>query len=200
MRLPYDLIILDLEFNQPSKKLIELGAVKLFRDGGITKEDTFSELIQIDEPVSDYIVRLTGIDDKMLKKEGKPFTEVALRFHNWAISKSKNIVLASWGGGDIPALRKAYEDNLMKYPFRGKTFDAKSIAVWMSCMCGKRTNKGGDGLGTLLKAWQIKFEGNRHRAKDDALMTAILLQTIWKEFEHWNEKTIHYAKKMLGVK
>lgn len=194
MRLPYDLIILDLEANMPSGKLIEIGAVRLMRDGGISK-DTFSEFIQIDEPLTDYIINLTGITEKDLKK-AKNFTEVGLRFYNWATKHSKNILLCSWGNWDIPALRKNYEDNLIKYPFRGKSMDIKSIVVFLSCMFGKKLKS--DGLTQALKQWGLKFEGERHRAKDDALMTAKLLQTIWKDYEETGKKIKHQLSK-LGV-
>lgn len=209
MRLPYDIIIFDLEANQPSDKIIEIGAVKFLRDGGIHPEK-FSTLVKIDETLGvcnggkivdgenqgKTITELTGITDEMLSSAPE-FPEAAEKFEKWAFSGSKNFILAAWGNWDVPCLRAEYERFQRPYPFRGKSFDIKSMVVWSSCMFGKKWKS--DGMGSMLKCWELPFEGSQHRAKDDAFMTARLLQKVWKFYEENGEKIIKNLKQ-LGIK
>lgn len=209
MRLPYDIVILDLEANQPSDKIIEIGAVKFLRDGGI-HPDRFSALVQIDEPLGvcnggvivdgknqgKTITELTGITDEMLAS-APSFNEAAEKFEKWAFSGSKNFILAAWGNWDIPCLRNEYNRFSRPYPFRGKAFDIKSMVVWTSCLYSKKWKS--DGMGSMLKCWEMSFEGNQHRALDDAYMTAKLLQKVWQHHEQHGEKIIKNLKQ-LGIK
>ena len=118
----------------------------------------------------------------------KLFKEVVLLFQNWVYSETKNVILCSWGGWDIVELRKSYENHSLKYPFRGKTFDIKSIVVWISHLWGMKPNS--DGLGILLKAWNVKFKGTRHRACDDAKNTALLLLETWQKHDEYKDKIL----------
>lgn len=203
MRLPYDLIVLDIEANQPSSKIIELGAVKFLRDGGISP-NKFSQLVAIDEKLgfctgnnNCSITELTGITDKMLEENGWPFAMAGKAFKNWVFSDTKNIVLASWGNWDIPCLRMNYEQAGVPYPFRGKSLDIKSIGVWVNLIRGKKVKA--DGLSSMMKAWEIPFEGTKHRACDDAYNTARLLQKWWQSFDEEAAKALKALGK-LGIK
>lgn len=193
-RLSYDIIILDLEANQPSSKIIEIGAVKLLRDNGI-HPDKFQTFIKIDEPLDKFIINLTNITEKDLKNAPE-FIEAFNLFENWCHKESKNILLASWGNWDIPLLRKHCEDNNIKYPFRGKTMDIKSVVVFLSMFFGRKLNS--DGLGKALKTWEVKFKGQKHRAVDDAYNTALLIQKIWNHYLEYNQKIIK-SLKQLGI-
>lgn len=201
-RLPYDLIVLDLEANQPSGEIIEIGAVKLTRDGGVHPHQ-FGELVRIKDHLGacdtrggrKTITELTGISEQMLK-EADYFPGVAARFKNWAMSESKNILLASWGNWDIPCLRKDYEKHGLDYPFRGKSIDIKSIGVWVNLVTGHKVK--GDGLSTMMKSWGLKFKGDKHRGKDDAYNTALLLQVWWNFYRDQGEYLLNAAKK-LGI-
>lgn len=194
MRLSYDLIIIDVEFNQPSGKLLELGAVKLLRDGGI-HPSSFSRLIQINEPISSYITNLTGIEETAMIT-ASPLSEVLSSFQAWVHTDTKNVILCSWGNYDIVKLREAYLESGIKYPFRNKSFDIKSIIVWLGYFFNIKSKS--DGLGSMLKAWNINFEGNKHRARDDAYNTAKLLQTTWRYFDLQKERILK-ALSNLGI-
>lgn len=200
MRLPYDIIVFDVEANQPSDKLIEVGAVKFLRDGGI-HPDKFSTLIKIDEPLGTLtdgrtLTELTGITEEMLST-APSFNDAAQKFEDWAFSGSKNFILAAWGCWDVPCLRNEYERFGRKYPFRGKSFDIKSMVVWSSALFGKKWKS--DGMGSMLKCWNLSFEGNQHRGGDDAYMTAKLLQTVWKYYESHKNNILH-SLKQVGIK
>lgn len=193
-RLSYDIIILDLEANQPSSKIIEIGAVRLLRDGGI-HPNKFQTFVKIDEPLQKFIINLTNITENDLK-DAPEFAEAFKMFEDWAYSESRNILLSAWGGWDIPLLRKHCEDHGVKYSFRGKTMDIKSIVVFLSMLYGKRL--GSDGLGKALKKWEVKFEGRKHRADADAYNTAKLIQKIWYHHVDQGQKIIK-ALNQLGI-
>lgn len=197
MRLPYDLIIFDLELNQPSGKIIEIGAVKLLRDGGI-HPSRFSVLVNPGEPIAKEITELTTIDEQMMELSIQ-FPVALKQFEDWAKTETKNILLSSWGGGDITCLRDTAKEHRVPYPFRGKTFDAKTIAVWSTIMFGRKPPSGGEGLSSMLHIWDMKFEGTKHRALDDALNTALLVQRIWKHKEEYDERILK-ALSQLGIK
>lgn len=184
IRLPFDLIVIDLEANTPSGNLIEIGAVKLLRDGGI-HPDTFQSFIRIDEELSPYIIQLTGITENDIGSVPY-FDAVIAQFEKWATTETKNIILASWGNWDIATLRAAYEQCSRKYPFRGKTLDIKSIIFWMGLITGKKKYDGG--LTTTMKQWGLDFEGDKHRAMHDARNTALLLQKVWKFWEDGGQR------------
>ena len=202
-RLPYDLIIFDLEANQPSSKIIEIGAVKLLRDGGI-HPSKFSQLVKIDEPLGTCdtrsgtvtITELTGITQQMLDEGGVPFKEGLRLFKEWSSSETTNILLASWGAWDCPCLRDNCEAHSLQYPFRGKSMDLKNIGIWMNLITGKKVKS--DGLGSMMKAWGVKFEGNKHRACDDAFNTAKLM-LCWWEYYRKHGKRILESLKGLGI-
>lgn len=193
-RLPYDLVVVDLEANQPSNKIIEIGAVKVTRDGSI-HPNQFSSFVYLDEPLNPEVAKLTGISEMNLINLSAPnFSDAMTTFKEWALSESKNIVLASWGNWDIPLLRSACRQCDIEYPFRGKSIDIKSIAVWVGLVTGIKT--GGDGLGTVIRAWNLEFVGPRHRATADAWNTANLFLAWWKFYRETGEAMLKCAKKL----
>ena len=202
-RLPYDLIVFDLEANQPSSKVIEIGAVKLLRDGGI-HPNRFSQLVKIDESLGKCqtregektITELTGISQEILDKDGVDFPEALKRFNEWAKSETKNVLLASWGAWDAPCLRDNCEYNKVEYPFRGKSLDIKNVGIWMNLITGKKVKS--DGLGSMMRGWNLKFEGDKHRACDDAYNTARLIQSWWNFYRDQGDRILT-ALKHLGI-
>jgi len=202
-RLPYDLVVFDLEANQPSSKIIEIGAVKFMRDGTINI-NKFSQLVKIDEPLGSCqtkngattISELTGITQKMLDTDGVSFPEALAAFKAWAFSESSNILLASWGAWDAPCLRNNCDAHKLQYPFRGKSMDLKNIGIWMNMVTGKKAKA--DGLGSMMARWDLDFVGQKHRACDDAYNTARLLQTWWDYYRDQGEQIL-IALRKLGI-
>lgn len=196
-RLPYDLVVMDMEMNQPSGRIIEIGAVKLLRDGGI-HPSTFRMLVDPEERLDPEIAALTGIsqDDLM---GASSLRAVLPKFAEWAKTETKNILLSSWGSGDIACLRDECRRLGLSYPFRGKSFDAKTIVVWSTIMFGRKPPSGGEGLSSMLRIWDLSFEGTPHRALDDAKNTALLVQRVWRHKEDQDEKALK-ALAQLGVR
>jgi DNA polymerase III alpha subunit (gram-positive type) len=175
MRLPYDLIVFDLEANQPSGEIIEIGAVRVLRDGTIA--DTFQALINPNEKLSSFITKLTGITDKMLEN-CKQFEPIAAQFAAWAKASTTNVILASWSSYDTNELRNAHKVRGVQYPFRGKSIDIKSIGTWVALTRGMARSR--EGLATALEQWDIPPHGEPHRALNDAMDTANLFVKWWE--------------------
>ena len=203
-KLPYDLIVLDLEMNQPSGTIIEIGAVRFLRDGGI-HPDKFDVIVNPHEKLgvcdggrngAMTITELTGITQEMVD-EAVDLEEAIEQMHQWVLKESKNVVLAGWGG-DPYWLRTEVIKNGIQYPFRNKSFDVKSMVVFISALMGKKHKT--DGLGSMMKCYELKFEGNQHRADADAYNTARLLQKTIKDYNKFVDMILSGIKGLNRLK
>lgn len=187
MKLIQDLIIIDLEMDQPSGKIIEIGAVFLSRDFRLC--ESFQSLVCIGEPINPEITALTGITDEMLDPM-PPLKVVFEDFCRWT-SSYRNFAFASWGGGDV----KVLHHQAHRWPFRSLEYDVRSMAAMGCALMGTRPKN--NSLQKFLDARKIEFIGRKHRAYDDAWHAARLLQDL-----HWeSEKAkglIKYADDILG--
>lgn len=163
-------IVLDLEMNQPSGKIIEIGAVCLDIKTG-KMFDPFQILVKIDEEVSPEITELTGITSDMLNEEGVDLV-IALRlFWTWVETcQTKNI--SSWGI-DYYLLTEESKKLGVIYPNKLRFLNIKEFAsVFRSCYPAAK-QKGG--LKTSMELFGLQFEGEQHQALDDAEQAARLL-------------------------
>jgi len=196
MRLGYDLIILDLELNHPGvdqETIIEIGAVKFLRDGGIHPE-TFSTLINHGGHLQPEIVHLTGITDEEIQDKGGLFPEAMRSFQEWATRETKNVLLAAWGG-DVSCLIQHCKKCNYSFPFRRKSIEIKSVMTVFNAFLEKKVFS--DGLMSIMNAWGVKWDGRygaKHRARADAFNTAKLLVALWDFKKEVNE----HLKKDLG--
>lgn len=201
MRFGFDIVVLDLELNNPNQDnetIIEIGAVKFLRDGGI-HPSIFTRVISIEEPLSPYIIELTGITDQEIRNSGVSLAEAMNDMEAWAKTESKNIVLGSWGS-DVHYLRQYCKDRGINWPFRGKAIDVKSIAIWLNAMFNLPRKS--DGLGSTMGAWELEFDtqyGQRHRALPDAYNTALLMQRFLSAHKDEGDKILKSLSK-LGIK
>ena len=191
MRLPYDLIIMDLECNQPSQKIIEIGAVRLTRNFEIDT-DTFQRFVNPNEPIASEIATLCGFSDIEINLIGtaEALAHANRCFYEWATAKTKNVILASWGNFDTSELHA--QDP--KCQFRRKSLDIKSIAAWEMARWGlKATNS----LSASCGAFSVAVQNPPHRALPDARTTALLLQEMWAKNVRFKE-ALSFAAKALA--
>lgn len=181
MKLPFDLIIFDLECCQPSQAIFEIGAVKLKRDFTISN-DGFSKFCNPGEPITKDMIELCNLDANTLTQiyNAPPLWVIVKDMYDWATKETKNVCLASWGNFDISELHR--QDPTC--PFRRKALDIKSIAQWEMCRYGiKATNS----LAASCNAFDVKIIKPQHRALNDALTTAHLLRKLYQK---------HYAMRL----
>ncbi|OHD14019.1 MAG: hypothetical protein A2Z96_04620 [Spirochaetes bacterium GWB1_48_6] len=183
------LVVLDLEATaekegrvQKNDYIIDIGAVLL--DENLQEVDRFDALVKPGVPVNEFITKLTGISNPML--ENQPGWEVVgPAFTAWVkghCGNPKKARLAAWGNYfDIPLLRRNYEDKNLDFPFAGTALDVKTLSfLWLS-LSGRRTDK--LNLQILADLMEIKPEGVYHRAITDALVTARILQRVWRDLQ-----------------
>lgn len=187
-----DLLIIDLEAtagvdsdgNQTNNYIIDIGAVLL--DKKLNEVSRFESLVKPEEKITEFITKLTHIDNNMVKNEDL-FPIVAERFKSWLVDaldgrSIKKVRLCAWGTYfDIPLLRKVYNKYKIEFPFSGTAFDIKTMALMWHSLSGKKTDK--LQVSTVAKAMNIEADGPYHRAITDAVVETKILQRVWKDLQ-----------------
>ena len=149
-------------------KIIEIGAYKVYPNG---KTANFSELIKIDTELPKEIIKLTKITDEMLKEKGKQANEVYDNFKDFI--EDVDIII----GHNIISFDNRFIDkaipNVLLYKEMIDTLQLSRQTLELA------NHK----LSTLVNHFGIEFDGQHHRALDDA-------KTTYKVFERLIEKRL----------
>jgi len=166
------LVVIDLEMNQPSGKIIQIGAVVVnIRSGKI--ENGYVVLVDPGELISDEIANLTGITNERIQNGGVMPDVAFAAFWKWFEEKKVGGNIAAWGS-DVWVLKEASKAAGVKYPAKLHNMDIKAVSqVFRSALPNGTKNRGG--LKNTLHAFDLPFEGREHDAFDDARNTALLL-------------------------
>jgi inhibitor of KinA sporulation pathway (predicted exonuclease) len=158
----------DSEFQKENSEIIEIGAVR-FDSRTFDEIDRFTCLcLPVKQPkLSDYCINLTGITQDELDSKGLPFSTAWNSFLGWAGSVPQFL---AWGQYDYEEIvRSCQQHDLL--PFSGRKYlNAKHLYTFY-------TGVRGGGLGGRLAAHGLTFEGQQHRALDDAVNTLRLLRS-----------------------
>lgn len=161
-------IALDLEFNQPSGKIIQVGlAAGDLSSGALV--DTFSRYVRLDEPLAPSIGELCGITPDML--DSAPcLDEVEREMRQWLApyADTRQLNPLTWGGGDSQTLRAQLGQEDERWPFGRRWVDVKTVFVALQHSRGR--NAAG-GLSSSLRKVGLQFDGRPHDARDDAVNT-----------------------------
>lgn len=175
---PY--VALDLEFNQPSQRIIQVGAVIGRVDTGEVLS-RFSVFVNPEEPLSPRISELCGIAPGVLETAGS-LAEAYEHLTHWLapFDGERRLNPLTWGGADAHALRDAlgYDDGSVGL-FGRRWVDVKTVfTAWQDAHGQQATG----GLAPSMKRMGLVFQGRKHDAADDALNTfrmyACLLQAL----------------------
>lgn len=175
---------LDLEMNQPSGKIIQIGLC--FGDiqtGKIGVE--FNWIINPKEEVTEYIENLTGITNERIQKEGKSLHDVypliceAYKTHRPFMNP------LTWGGGDSQALREQLGiDKDQYFVFGRRWIDVKTVYQAYRHSKGESPRSG---LAKSMVRLGIKFDGRKHDALDDAVNTFRVYHELLRRFRGGKE-------------
>jgi len=173
-----NLISLDLELNQPSEKIVQVGYVV----GDILTKEIHLErsfYITLDEVFSEFVAGLTGIrPEQLLPENGSISLESAyeqVKQDHAAYACFRNPI--TWGGGDSDHLRKQLSINdTDKYIFGRRWLDTKTLYISYAFTNGLKPQ---GGLAKCLTKFMVdgkrlQFRGKKHNALDDAKNTFIL--------------------------
>ena len=144
------------------QEIIEIGAV--LTDPFGTTHSTFQRFVRpvVHPSLSPYCINLTGITPDDVRSAGT-FGQVIGAFQEWLDVYEGPYVLCSWGSKDQELLLADCDRHGVEADWLDPYIDLKQQYHEINGIQRKR------GLKRTLKAEQMEFEGDHHRALDDAI-------------------------------
>jgi inhibitor of KinA sporulation pathway (predicted exonuclease) len=183
-------LALDLELNQPSNKIIQVGIAIGNPDQGVLVRKAW--YVDPEEPISEYITNLTGIDDQIIDLDAVSLSTVAEELGKLITEYNCFVNPIQWGGGDARILLAEFKLKQISFLFFGRReIDVKTIHTYLSFAQDKKVT---GGLASVMSKYKLKFEGEKHRADWDAYNTLRLFFAILnrqKQFEKTYQQFIN---------
>lgn len=159
-------LALDLELNQPSGKIIQvgvaIGSVRDRRSQYITKKWYISP----NEPIDPFITGLTGITDSDISMYCVSHETVARELGELIKEHKTFINPVTWGGGDSTELLAEFCKNHADFPHFGRRWI--DVKTWYTYLMLSRGKAPSGGLSSAMGAFKLQFQGDAHRADVDA--------------------------------
>ncbi len=157
--------IVDLETTGGSTDNEAITEIAIYKYDGNELVDQFISMVNPERPIQPFVTRLTGINNKMLRKAPK-FYEIAKR------------VIEITEGCTIVAHNASFDYRVLKKEFHRLGYDFKrpklcTVKLSKEYITGQKSYS----LGNLCKSLRIPIT-NRHRASGDALATVELFKLI----------------------
>jgi inhibitor of KinA sporulation pathway (predicted exonuclease) len=173
------IVSLDLELNQPSGRIVQIGAlVGNVRTGEVVSH--FDAKVNPGEPFSSTIAELTGIS--ALELQSAPSLAVAGEaVATWLTAWDSVRILnpLTWGGGDTVILREQLGLSEERWMFGRRWIDVKTLYVAWRMAHNKEIS---GGLAKAMTKLGLAFQGRKHNAIDDALNTFRMYRVLLAEF------------------
>lgn len=177
-----NIISLDLEMNQPSNTIIQVGAVV----GNLSTGQIFETLnfyTNTDEKITDYIRTLTKIDNDVLMEKGQSLVSIynqLKKVHNYYDCFRNPL---TWGGGDSLLLKKQLllKDEQIDWVFGDRWLDSKTV---FQTYCVANNIKPQSGLAKSMTKLGLRFIGTKHNAMDDAKNTFVIMHELIRRMKH----------------
>ncbi len=169
-------LALDLELNQPSGKIIQVGVA--IGDKHTRFEDYVVRKWYIDpkEPISEFINDLTGITDADIRANCVSHETVARELGELIREHKCFVNPVTWGGGDSVELLAEFCTNHADFPHFGRRWiDVKTWYTYLMLTRGKAPS---GGLASAMGYFKLHFKGKAHRADVDAANTLALFFTL----------------------
>ena len=165
-------LALDLELNQPSGKIIQVGIA--IGDKNTRFEDYVVRKWYIDpqEPISVFINDLTGITDSDIRAEAYSHEHVARELSELIKEHKVFVNPVTWGGGDSVELLAEFCKNHADFLHFGRRWI--DIKTWYTYLMLTRGKAASGGLASAMGYFKLHFKGKAHRADVDAANTLAL--------------------------
>lgn len=167
--------VLDLEMNQPSGAIIEIGAV-CFNSRLSKQSSTFRTYVALpdDETLNPDITRLTGIVPSDLCGTYN-LAQALILLTVWAQDAGCSKYMATWGT-DYWDVKQACKDTGVSFPWKCFLNVKEAATLLRAAFPGKQRG----GLKSATDAFGCGFVGLQHRAVVDAENTARLMAEMIK--------------------
>lgn len=157
---------LDLELN--NSKIIQIGIAI-----GSTKANihTHKWYINPGEPISGFITKLTGITQQDIDEKAVDLSIAAFEIGELIKKHNTFVNPVQWGHDDSKYLKEEFKARDIKFPHFGhRDIDVKTIFTYIQA---SRNMKSRSGLRNSMQKFNLKFEGDAHRADIDAYNTLV---------------------------
>lgn len=158
------MLVVDLELNQPSRKVIQIGSVLIEGD---TIVEAYSTYVNPKEPIDAYIRKLTGIRNNHVLDAPSCEECVGILWEHAFKAGS----MAAWGE-DCDWLKDLAKEYQIDVPSDFPCYDLRILYRFLKGTSSKKKRR--TGLQKALDAYGIQFQGRQHDALHDATMTAHL--------------------------
>lgn len=167
---------LDLELNQPSNKIIQVGAVI----GNLETGEVLEKIncyVKLDEELNPFIIELTKITPELLQTQGMSLQLAYQRLVEAHIRHLcfRNVI--TWGGGDSRLLMQQLGLDEESFQFGRRWVDIKTIFQFWRLAQGQKMQ---GGLARSLTKVGLTFKGTKHSALDDAYNTFMMAHQLLK--------------------
>jgi DNA polymerase III alpha subunit (gram-positive type) len=166
------LIALDCEFNQPSGKLIQVGAVCFQPEGYIVEH--YMQYVNPGEPLNPEITKLTRITEQdMTDNKHVTAAVAATSLTDFKTRLKINAIPIVWGAGKSNDVRRIYEEGDVESPFTGRIIDVKGAFQMLANACNSEMRQKiglQRALNTVGLGWDY-LHGEPHDAHADAFNT-----------------------------
>ena len=165
-------LALDLELNQPSGKIIQVGIA--IGDKNTRFEDYVVRKWYIDpqEPINEFINDLTGITDSDIRANAYSHEHVARELSELIREHKVFVNPVTWGGGDRVELLAEFCKNHADFPHFGRRWI--DVKTWYTYLMLTRGKAASGGLASAMGYFKMHFKGQAHRADVDAANTLAL--------------------------
>ena len=189
----------DIECNQPSGRIIQIGASVWDTQAGGKQIAAFEVFVDPLEPINwehplkggQTLGQLLPFDEAMhARHKVDPWTALTEFWRFICTCGGKKII--QWGAGDMAAIQRESVETCVTFPYCSRILNAKVMYQMLYQPTQKLDSR--FGLGAVVAELGFKFEGSAHNAYWDAYNTAVVYNEMFQDLE-----AFYKIKRALGI-